>query len=106
MEVKDALKHLCKVDLDKLISAVRTTTAHLLCVSISKDAQLTSNETREACSTRTASSRVTHMLNLRGVVRHLPALQKAVIGSKSELLCIICDVRCWTLRMFTPSRRL
>ncbi|KAH9045814.1 muts domain V-domain-containing protein [Lactarius hengduanensis] len=61
-EVKDALKHLCKVDLDKLISA------------------LASNQTREACSARTASSRVTHMLNLRGVVRH------------SELLCIICDM--------------
>ncbi|KAH9036606.1 muts domain V-domain-containing protein [Lactarius pseudohatsudake] len=73
-EVKDALKHLCKVDLDKLISA------------------LASNETREACSARTASSRVTHMLNLRGVVRHVPALQKALVGSKSELLCIICDM--------------
>ncbi|KAI9437019.1 muts domain V-domain-containing protein [Lactarius indigo] len=73
-EVKDALKHLCKVDLDKLISV------------------LASNETREACSARTASSRVTHMLNLRGVVRHLPALQKALVGSKSELLCIICDM--------------
>ncbi|KAF8266638.1 muts domain V-domain-containing protein [Lactarius quietus] len=70
----NALKHLCKVDLDKLISA------------------LASNEAREASSARTASSRVTQMLNLRGVVRHLPALEKALIGSKSELLCIICDM--------------
>lgn len=46
------------------------------------------------------------MLNLRGVVRHLPGLQKALIGSKSELLCIICDVRSVTLRVFTLSRRL
>ena len=43
------------------------------------------------------------MLNLRGVVRHLPALQKALIGSKSELLCIICDVRYWDLQVFTLS---
>ncbi|KAI9452181.1 muts domain V-domain-containing protein [Lactarius psammicola] len=73
-EVKDALKRLCKVDLDKLISA------------------LASNETRAACSARTASLRVTHMLNLRGIVRHLPALQKTLVGTKSELLCIICDM--------------
>lgn len=66
---------------------------HFLFVSLSKDVQLASNETREACSARTASSRVTHMLNLRGIVLHLPALQKALVGSKSELLCIICDVR-------------
>ncbi|KAI9510622.1 muts domain V-domain-containing protein [Russula earlei] len=73
-EVKDALKHLCKVDIDKLISS------------------LASNETREASSARTASSRVTQMLNLRDVVRHLPALQKALVGSTSELLKIICNM--------------
>ena len=44
------------------------------------------------------------MLNLRGVVRHLPALHKALIGSKSELLCIIGDVRYWNLRVFTLSQ--
>ncbi len=33
------------------------------------------------------------MLNLRDVVRHLPALQKALVGSKSELLRIIGNVR-------------
>lgn len=102
------MKHLCKVDIDKLISAVRITTitsTHLFFVAPSNDVQLASNETREACSARTASSRVTQMLNLRGVVRHLPALQKALIGSKSELLCIICDVRFWNLQIFMLSRR-
>lgn len=55
--------------------------------------QLASNETREASSARTASSRVTQMLNLKNVMRHLPPLQKALVGSKSELLKIICNVR-------------
>ncbi|KAI0005291.1 muts domain V-domain-containing protein [Russula compacta] len=73
-DVKDALGHLCKVDLDKLISS------------------LASNETREASSARTASSRVTQILKLRDVVRHLPALQKALVGSKSQLLTIICNM--------------
>ncbi|KAH9982044.1 muts domain V-domain-containing protein [Lactifluus volemus] len=73
-EVKDALRHLCKVDVDKLISS------------------LASSETRETSSARTASSRVTQMLNLRDVVRRLPALEKALIGSKSELLRIICNM--------------
>ncbi|KAI0271729.1 muts domain V-domain-containing protein [Gloeopeniophorella convolvens] len=73
-EVKDALKHLSKVDLDKLICS------------------LASNETRETSTARTASSRVTQMINLRDVVRYLPALQKALIGSKSQVLHIICDM--------------
>ncbi|KAH9994503.1 muts domain V-domain-containing protein [Russula vinacea] len=73
-EVKDALRHLCKVDLDKLISS------------------LASNEAREASSARTASSRVTQMLDLKDIMRHLPTLQKALVGSKSELLSIICNM--------------
>ena len=60
-------------------------------------AQLASNETRGASSARTASSRVTQMLKLRDVVRHLPALQKALVGSKNQLLTIICNVRYGTL---------
>ncbi|KAI0307402.1 muts domain V-domain-containing protein [Multifurca ochricompacta] len=73
-EVKDAFKHLCKVDIDKLISS------------------LAANEAHEASSARTASSRVTQMLNLRDILRHLPLLHKALIGSKSQLLRIICDM--------------
>jgi hypothetical protein len=63
--------------------------------------QLASNETREASSARTASLRVTQMLNLKDVMRHLPTLQKALVGSKSELLKIICNVRYGTLTAFS-----
>ena len=63
--------------------------------------QLASNETREASSARTASSRVTQMLNLKDIMRHLPALQKALVGSKSELLKIICNVSYGTITAFS-----
>jgi DNA mismatch repair protein MSH4 len=100
-EVKDALKQLCKVDLDKLISSVRVRIKLHSESSLLTTMQLASNETREASSARTASSRVTQMLNLKDVMRHLPALQKALVGSKSELLKIICNVRYDTLTAFS-----
>ncbi len=100
-EVKDALKHLCKVDLDKLVSSVRVRIKHYSSLSMLTTMQLASNETREANSARKASSRVTQMLNLKDVMRHLPALQKALVGSKSELLKIICNVRYGTLTAFS-----
>jgi DNA mismatch repair protein MSH4 len=100
-EVKDALKQLCKVDLDKLISSVRVRIKLHFESSLLTTMQLASNETREASSARTASSRVTQMLNLKDVMRHLPALQKALVGSKSELLKIICNVRYDTLTAFS-----
>lgn len=98
-EVKDALRLLCKVDLDKLISSVcaRIKPSSSMLTTV----QLASNETREASSARTASSRVTQMLNLKDVIRHLPALQKSLVGSKSELLSIICNVRYGTLAAFS-----
>jgi DNA mismatch repair protein MSH4 len=100
-EVKDALKQLCKVDLDKLISSVRVCIKPYSESSMLTTMQLASNETREASSARTASSRVTQMLNLKDVMRHLPALQKALVGSKSELLKIMCNVRYDTLTAFS-----
>ena len=100
-EVKDALKQLCKVDLDKLISSVRIRIEPHSESSMLTTMQLASNETREASSARTASSRVTQMLNLKDVMRHLPALQKALVGSKSEILKIICNVRYGTLTAFS-----
>lgn len=100
-EVKDALKQLCKVDLDKLISSVRNHIKPHSEPSMLTTMQLASNETREASSARTASSRVTQMLNLKDIMRHLPALQKALVGSKSELLKIICNVRYDTLTAFS-----
>lgn len=98
-EIKDALRHLRKVDFDKLISSVRVCTkprSYMLTI-----VQLASNETCEASSARTASSRVTQMLNLKDVMRHLPALQKSLVGSKSELLSIIHDVCYDTLASFS-----
>ena len=105
-EVKDALKQLCKVDLDKLISSVCVYIKPHSESSIFTTIQLASNETREAGSARTASSRVTQMLNLKDVMRHLPALQKALVGSKSELLKIICNVRYGTHTVFSTYARL
>lgn len=102
-DVKDALKQLCKVDLDKLISSVRVRIKSHSESSMFTTMQLASNETREANSARTASSRVTQMLNLKDVVRHLPALQNALVGSKSELLKIICNVRYGTTSLTASS---
>lgn len=92
-EVKDALKQLCKIDLDKLISSVRVRIKPHSESSMLTTMQLALNESREASSARTASSRVTQMLTLKDVMRHLPTLQKTLVGSKSELLKIICNVR-------------
>ena len=69
--------------------------------SVLTTVQLASNEAREASSARTASSRVTQMLDLKDIMRHLPTLQKALVGSKSELLSIICNVRHGTLAAFS-----
>ncbi|THH14058.1 hypothetical protein EW146_g6239 [Bondarzewia mesenterica] len=73
-EIKDALKQMNKMDFDKLISS------------------LAASETRPASTAKAASSRVSQLLNLRNVVKTLPALQKALIGSRSQLLQIICDM--------------
>ncbi|KAI0089898.1 muts domain V-domain-containing protein [Irpex rosettiformis] len=70
-EVKDALKAFNKIDFDKLISS------------------LASSEARETSSAKTASSRVSQMLNLRDVVKNIPMLAKALQGSRSQLLQVI-----------------
>lgn len=73
-EVKDALRVLNKMDLDKLI------------------ASLASSEARPVNDARPASTRVTQMLSLRNAVKTLPLLHKALEGSQSQLLKIICDM--------------
>ncbi|KAI5997385.1 muts domain V-domain-containing protein [Pisolithus albus] len=73
-EVRDALKRLNKLDIDKLISS------------------LTSFEVRESHATKSAFSRVSQMLGLQSIVRSLPFLQKALAGSKSQLLRIAHDM--------------
>ncbi|KAI0044058.1 hypothetical protein FA95DRAFT_1497685 [Auriscalpium vulgare] len=74
--LRDALKPFNKMDFDKLISSL-----------VSSEARAS-----EGASARTASNRVTQMLNLRTVVRCLPAVQRALGGSKSQLLQIICEL--------------
>lgn len=73
-EVRDALKRLNKLDFDKLISS------------------LTSSEVRESHGSKSAFSRVSQMLSLQSIVRSLPFLQKALAGSKSQLLQIVHDM--------------
>ncbi|KIK81485.1 hypothetical protein PAXRUDRAFT_35858 [Paxillus rubicundulus Ve08.2h10] len=73
-EIRDALKGLNKQDFDKLISS------------------LAASEVRVSGTAKSASARVSQMLNLQSVVRGLPFLQKALMGSKPQLLQIIHDM--------------
>ncbi|KDQ19146.1 hypothetical protein BOTBODRAFT_485037 [Botryobasidium botryosum FD-172 SS1] len=66
--VRDALRALKGIDIDKLISS------------------LALSETRPKSTPQSASSRVSHMLRLRNVVRSLPAVQAAVNGCRCPLL--------------------
>ncbi|KAG2023704.1 DNA mismatch repair protein MSH2, variant 3 [Coprinopsis cinerea AmutBmut pab1-1] len=72
--VRDALKALNKMDLDKLIIS------------------LASSEARETSSAKMASQRVSQMLNLRNIVAQIPLLRTALQGCRSQLLRIICDM--------------
>ncbi|KZV60597.1 hypothetical protein PENSPDRAFT_759914 [Peniophora sp. CONT] len=72
--VKNALRHLDKMDFDKLI------------------ASLAASETRETSTARTAARRISDMLNLRNVVKSLPSLQSALEGSRSQLLQVVAQM--------------
>ncbi|KAI0656744.1 muts domain V-domain-containing protein [Cubamyces menziesii] len=72
-EVKNALKPLNKLDLDKLVSS------------------LAASEARETSSAKSASARVAQMLNLRNIVQSLPRLAKALQGTRSQLTQIIAE---------------
>ncbi|KAF8192659.1 muts domain V-domain-containing protein [Mycena galopus ATCC 62051] len=74
IEVRAALKPL-KMDFDKLIACLA-----------SSETKPTSN------AAKPAAARVSQMLDLRNVVRNLPALQKALKGSQSQLLKIIYEM--------------
>ncbi|KAJ7160996.1 muts domain V-domain-containing protein [Mycena filopes] len=69
--VRAGLKPLNKMDFDKLI------------------ASLASSETKPSTTAKPAAARVSQMLDLRNVVRNLPALKNALEGSQSQLLKII-----------------
>lgn len=76
--IRDALKTLKKIDLDKLI------------------AQLTTSETRPvggvSGNAKGASARVEQIINLRNVVRSLPGVVKALQGCRSSLLRMIASM--------------
>ncbi|KIJ58731.1 hypothetical protein HYDPIDRAFT_178027 [Hydnomerulius pinastri MD-312] len=74
LEIRDALKGLNKLDFDKLISS------------------LAASEVRASSTAKFASARVSQMLGLQSIVRSLPFLQKALTGSRSQLLQIIHDM--------------
>ncbi|KAL4071210.1 muts domain V-domain-containing protein [Scleroderma yunnanense] len=70
-DVRDALKRLNKLDFDKLISS------------------LASSEVRTSNAAKSAFARVSHILGLQSIVRNLPFLQRALVGTKSRLLQIV-----------------
>ncbi|KAG8701977.1 MutS protein msh4 [Ceratobasidium sp. 395] len=76
--IRDALKTIKKIDLDKLI------------------AQLTTSENRPVGGTtgnaKGASARVEQMIDLRNVIRSLPGVVKALQGCRSSLLCMISNM--------------
>ncbi|KAF9007936.1 muts domain V-domain-containing protein [Cyathus striatus] len=69
--IRDALKTLNKMDLDKLI------------------ASLASSEAHPTATAKPASQRVSQILNLQSVVKNVPLLRKALEGSRSQLLQVI-----------------
>ncbi|KIL62206.1 hypothetical protein M378DRAFT_187403 [Amanita muscaria Koide BX008] len=75
-DVKNALKRLIKVDLDKLIVS------------------LASSEARLLNTAKPASHRVTQMLHLRDAVGRLPVLRQALAGTSSPLLIYIHGMLC------------
>ncbi|EJD04505.1 uncharacterized protein FOMMEDRAFT_83663 [Fomitiporia mediterranea MF3/22] len=72
--IKDALRTVNKLDLDKLISS------------------LAASEARTSNGSKAASSRVSQMLQLRSVIRNIPVVRDAVKGCRSRLLEIVCDM--------------
>ncbi|KAJ7353301.1 muts domain V-domain-containing protein [Mycena albidolilacea] len=70
-DVRAGLKPLNKMDFNKLIAC------------------LASFETKPSNTTKPVAARVSQMFNLQNVVQNLPALQKVLEGSQSQLLKII-----------------
>ncbi|KAG9045604.1 MutS protein msh4 [Tulasnella sp. UAMH 9824] len=72
--IKDALRTLKKIDLDKLV------------------ASLTTSEPRASTTPGAASFRVRQMLDLRSVIRSLPTIATALQGCRSQLLQVIAEM--------------
>lgn len=71
-----------------------------LCFSRCPLEKLAASEACVSNTAKSASARVSQMLNLRNVVRNLPLLQKALEGSRSQLLRIIHDVGAYSVLCF------
>ena len=83
------------MDFDKLISSV-STVIYLRTSELKYPAtflQIAASETTETNSARTAASRVSQMLSIRNIVKSMPVLARALVGSRSQLLQVIREVR-------------
>ena len=88
-EVRSALKMLAGHDLDKLIASA---SIMLLCLpdhSLSRPQFIASDPQAPAKSSTPIISRITHMLQLRNIVRNLPDLRNSLAGVSSMLLQIV-----------------
>ncbi len=103
-EVKDALKTLDKLDLDKLIVSVCRPLGLKKSIADINFLKLAASEARESSTAKIASARVAQMLNLRSVVKNIPLLAKALTGCRSQLLQIVRDVRGPMQLLLTSSR--
>ncbi|KAL5495776.1 MSH4 [Sanghuangporus weigelae] len=72
--VRDGLRSVNNFDLDKLISSLAT------------------SEARVSNAARSAASRVSQMLQLRGFVKQMPTVREAIKGCQSRLLEIVYDM--------------
>jgi hypothetical protein len=82
------------MDFDKLIASVPLSIFSIegLVTSCLVVRKLAACEARVSSTAKSASARVSQLLNLRNVVRNLPKLQEALSGCQSQLLRIIHNV--------------
>jgi len=87
--IRDALKLVKGIDLDKIISSVRPLIPHFLHAHI---LQLVASEDRETATAKLASARVGQILSLRNAIRSLKGLRNATQGCTSRLMEVIAQV--------------
>lgn len=104
LAVRDGLRALNKIDLDKLIASVIFLFICEIAISFVDTVQIAASQAREPSTTtsKPASSRVAQMLNVRDVVRSLPPLQSAIRDSRSQLLKIISNVYSFPIYLNAP----
>lgn len=87
--VRDGLRSVNKLDADKLISSVSLVQCLM---ALAYRPQLAASEARVSNAARSATSRVSQMLHLRGFVKKIPLIRDAVNACRSRLLEIVYDV--------------